>query len=43
MTFFVLAIDLVVRPAHRIAHSWILLVYQSSRRTRQHDRWLINL
>ena len=41
--FFVLAIDLVVRPVRRIAHSWILLVYQSSRCTRQHDCRLINL
>ena len=40
---FVLAIDLVVRPARRIAHSWILFVYQSPRCTRQHDRRSINL
>ena len=34
----VLAIDLVVRPARRIAHSCILFVYQSPRCNRQRDR-----
>jgi hypothetical protein len=43
MTFFVLAIDFVVRPVRRIAHSSILFVYQSSRCIRQHDRRLTNL
>jgi hypothetical protein len=39
MTLFVLAIDLVVRPARAGSLTvWILFIYQSQRWTRQRDR-----